>query len=252
MRAPERLEDVGAARQAGGRAVAVLGQRAAGAGGDQRRGGRDVEGRAPAAGARGVDEVVALARHRRGERAHRARQAGELVDRLPLRAQPDQERGDLRLGGLAGHDLGQHRRPPAPGPDRGPTRARRWPGSGASRYVKEVLQQRLALVGEDRLGMELDALGGSSRWRMAITTPPPVAETSKQAGSLVDHERVVAPDGQRRRQAAKIVRPSCSIVVVLPWTGRWRMTVPPKACASDWWPRQTPEGRHARLAGSGA
>ena len=105
----ERLEDVGAARQAGGRAVAVLGQRAAGAGGDERGGGRDVERRAPPAGARGVHEVGALARHRRGERAHGARQPGQLVDRLALRAQPDEERGDLHLGGVAGHDLGQHR-----------------------------------------------------------------------------------------------------------------------------------------------
>ncbi len=61
----ERLEHVGGARQAGGRAVAVLGDRAARAGGDQRRGRRDVEGRPPAAGAGGVDQVVAAGRDRR-------------------------------------------------------------------------------------------------------------------------------------------------------------------------------------------
>ena len=55
----ERLEQVGRARQAGGRAVAVLGDRAAGAGGDQRRRRRDVERRAPAARAGGVDQVLA-------------------------------------------------------------------------------------------------------------------------------------------------------------------------------------------------
>ena len=37
----------------------MLGDRAAGAGGDQRRGRGDVEGRGPAAGPGGVDEVVA-------------------------------------------------------------------------------------------------------------------------------------------------------------------------------------------------
>ena len=37
------------------------------------------------------------------------RQADELVDRLALRAQRDQHAGGLDLGGVAGHDLGQHR-----------------------------------------------------------------------------------------------------------------------------------------------
>ena len=45
---------------------------------------------------------------RRGERAHRRGQADELVDRLALRAQRDQDAGDLGLGRVAGHDLGQH------------------------------------------------------------------------------------------------------------------------------------------------
>ena len=40
---------------------------------------------------------------------------------------------------------------------------------------------------------------GSSRWRIAITTPPPRAETSNASGHGVvgDDERVIAPDGQR-------------------------------------------------------
>ena len=107
----ERLEQVGGAGGAGGGAVAVLGHRAAGAGGDQGGGGGDVEGRRPAAGAGGVEQVGALRRHVRGERAHRARQPGELVHGLALGAQRDQETGDLRLGGLAVHDL-------APAPQR--------------------------------------------------------------------------------------------------------------------------------------
>ena len=81
----ERLEHVGRARQAGGRAVAVLGHRAAGAGGDQRRGGRDVERAAPAAGAGGVEQVARAPRvDRRGERAHR-RAPGP---RAPRRSRP--------------------------------------------------------------------------------------------------------------------------------------------------------------------
>ena len=93
MRAPSASSTSAEPRQPGRRAVAVLGDRAAGAGGDQRGGRRDVERRAPAAGAGGVEQVVARRTStRRRERAHRARQPGELVDRLALRAQRDQER----------------------------------------------------------------------------------------------------------------------------------------------------------------
>ncbi len=65
----ERLEHVGRAGQAGRRAVAVLGHRAARARGDQRGGRRDVERLAAAARAGGVDQVVAA-------RGHRARRSG--------------------------------------------------------------------------------------------------------------------------------------------------------------------------------
>ena len=79
------------------------------AGGDQRGGRGDVERRPPAAGAGGVDQVVAAGRDRRRERAHRRGEADQLVDRLALGAQRDQHAGGLHLGGVAGHDLGQHR-----------------------------------------------------------------------------------------------------------------------------------------------
>jgi hypothetical protein len=42
----------------------------------------------------------------RGQLAHRARQARQLVDGLALGSQRDQEGADLRLGDLAVHDLG--------------------------------------------------------------------------------------------------------------------------------------------------
>ncbi len=106
----ERLEHVGRARQAGGGAVAVLGHRATGPGGDQRRRGGDVEGRPPAARAGGVDQIVAAGPHRRRQPPHRGREADQLVDRLALGAQRDQHRRGLHLGGVALHDLGQHRR----------------------------------------------------------------------------------------------------------------------------------------------
>ena len=103
----EGLEEVGRAGQAGGRAVAVLGHRAPRSGGDQRRSGRDVEGRPAAAGAGGVDQVVAAGPHRAREPSHGRGQADQLVDRLALGAQRDQHRRRLHLGRVALHDLGQ-------------------------------------------------------------------------------------------------------------------------------------------------
>jgi len=48
----------------------------------------------------------------RSEGAHRARQPGELLNGLPLRAQRDQEAGDLRVRHVAAHDLGEYGRCP--------------------------------------------------------------------------------------------------------------------------------------------
>ena len=70
--------------------------------------------------------------------------------------------GDLRLGGVAGHDLGQHRGGLARAPGRGPRRARRSPAVRTSLGIsgaQRKLQQQLAVVGQHRLGVELDALG---------------------------------------------------------------------------------------------
>ena len=73
---PERLQHVGRPAQPGGGAVAVLGQRAARAGGDQRRGGRDVEGR------------PARRRSRRCRRGRRARSARGSPARASSAARP--------------------------------------------------------------------------------------------------------------------------------------------------------------------
>ena len=61
-----------------------------------------------AAGAGGVEQVVALDRDVDGELAHRPREPGQLLDGLPLRPQGDQEACDLGLRDLAVHDLRQH------------------------------------------------------------------------------------------------------------------------------------------------
>ena len=81
----ERLEHVGRARARRGRAVTVLGDGAAAGGRDEGRRRGDVErARAVAAGAGGVDQVVARGRHGDDVRAHRARRADQLVDGLAL------------------------------------------------------------------------------------------------------------------------------------------------------------------------
>jgi hypothetical protein len=104
----ERLEHVGRAGQAGRRAIAVLGDRASRARGDDRGRRRDVERPPPPARAGGVEQVVAAGVDRRGHLAHRPRQARDLVGGLPLGPQRDEEPGDLDLARAAPHDLAQH------------------------------------------------------------------------------------------------------------------------------------------------
>src|SRR5215212_8666872 len=67
---------------------------------------------------------------------------------------------------------------------------------------KERLQQALAVGREHRLGVELDALGGQlavAHRHQHTAAPRGRLELAGQLG--VDHQRVVAPDGQRVRQA---------------------------------------------------
>ncbi len=70
--------------------------------------------------------------------------------------------------------------------------------------LEEVREQLPALLGEDRLGVELDALGR----QLAVAQPHQHAAAARgllqAVGQLrVDHQRVVAPDRQRRGQAAE-------------------------------------------------
>ncbi len=93
----ERLEHVGGAARRRRSAVAVLRDRRAACGRDQGgRGGDVVRVRAVAACADDVDEVASLRVDPQHVLAHRLRAAGDLVRRLALRAQRDEEAGDLR------------------------------------------------------------------------------------------------------------------------------------------------------------
>ncbi len=101
----ELLEDVGAPRLRGGRAVAVLDHLDAGAGGHDRRHRRDVHReRAVTAGADHVEHPTVDRERGRGG-VHRVDQALHLVDGLALGAQRHREPGDLGRAGLAGEDL---------------------------------------------------------------------------------------------------------------------------------------------------
>jgi hypothetical protein len=104
----ERLEHVGRPGEPGGRAVAVLGDRAPRARGDQGRGRGHVERLPSAAGAGGVHERVDAGLDRTREAPHRGGQADDLLDGLPLRAQGDEHGRRLDLRRVAGHDLRQH------------------------------------------------------------------------------------------------------------------------------------------------
>ena len=106
---PQGLEQIGRAASARVGAVAMLGDRAAGTRGDQRRRSGDVEGRGAAAGSGGVDQLGPLGADLGGERPHRPRQADQLGHRLPLGAKGDQEGAGLDRVGAPLHDLGQHR-----------------------------------------------------------------------------------------------------------------------------------------------
>jgi 2,4-dienoyl-CoA reductase-like NADH-dependent reductase (Old Yellow Enzyme family) len=68
--------------------------------------------------------------------------------------------------------------------------------------VKEVLEQVLAVVGQHRLGVELDALGRQAAMADAHEHAAAAGGGLEDVGQRlgVDHERVVAPDGERARQ----------------------------------------------------
>ena len=116
----------------------------------------------PAAGAGGVEQIVAFSGHMGGESTHRARQAGDLLHRLPLGPQGDEEAGDLRLGDLSVHDLSEHLGCllGAQVRARGERIDRSCQGRVGHQLSRKLPEQLPALFGENRLRMELHALGG--------------------------------------------------------------------------------------------
>ncbi len=186
----ERLEDVGGSARRRRGPVAVLRDRRAGARGDERgRRGDVVRVRAVAAGADDVDEIRALRLHVQDVLAHRLRAAGDLVRGLALRAQRDEEAGDLRLRRLAAHDL-----------------AHRLVRLGAGEVVS-VEQAGDGLLDHNRPSRKLRASAGPSgvstdsgwnctpatcsvRWRTAITSP----SSANAVGSSSSGSRVAASE----------------------------------------------------------
>ena len=151
----------------------------------ERRRGRDVDRlRAVAAGARRVDEVVALRVHREDVLAHRLGAAGDLVGGLALQAQRDQEAADLRRRRLAAHDRAHHlTRLVAPQVVAVEKARERLLDHAASRKLRASCGPTSVRTDS---GWNWTPSTGSSRWRTAITSPSAaVAETSRQSGIVV-------------------------------------------------------------------
>ena len=143
----ERGEDVGAAARRRHRAVAVLGHRGAGAGGNDRGDRRHVERAASvAAGAAGVDDAIAIDGQRRHALAHRQRGAGDLVRGLALHPQRDEQRAFLHVGGAAVHHFAEH-------------------------FVHFVAPEVLAV--DDALRMAMSIIARTSARKFAINWSPP-------------------------------------------------------------------------------
>ena len=221
------------------RAVAVLGDRAAGAGRDQRRGGRDVEGGAPAAGAAGVDQVVARASRRRRASARIVRgQAGELGNGLALGAQRDQEARVWTGSPRPSMISVEHRARPVAaevlaGAGVASIARVRMASHHAAHAPRKFASSRLPAAVRTDSGWNCTPSAGSSRWRTPMTTSPSHRRRprARRAGRG-RRQRVVAADGQRARRARED-RPA----VVLDLAGLAvhrlvpRTTLPPKACA---------------------
>ena len=165
----ERGEHVGGAGARGERAVAVLGDRHAGARHDEGRAGRDVVGaRRIAAGADHVDRV---GRRRDAQHllAHRGHRAGDLVDGLAAHAQRHQEAAHLRRRRLARHHA---------------VEAARGLLARQRRAGRDLGDERLEIVGHGQPLRALNAPRGgcrrlrAARGRSRRSTPPRCRENS--------------------------------------------------------------------------
>ena len=197
----ERRQRVGRAGFRRERAVAVLGDRHAGAGDDEGRAGRDVVGAGGvAAGADDVDRALrrldrrharrAWSRRRRRSRPTVSPRTRSAIRKPPICARRRLARHDDVEGASAssrvscspGGDLGEEalhvghvRRA------RRPARALKARGD-----LEEILEDAVAVLGGDAFGMELHAVHRiGSRWRTPMITPSSVwAVASRSSGML--------------------------------------------------------------------
>src|SRR5207244_4471287 len=181
---------------------------------------------AVAAGSGGVDEVLALRPHRQHVIAHRLRAARDLVRRLSLQTQRDQEAADLCGCRLTAHDRAHHL-------------ARLLPREVAA--VEQLLQRLLDHLRSRKFraicppwGVSTDSgwnwtpSTGSSRWRTAITSPSSArADTSSSSGTRVAASEWYRPASNGEGSPAKMPQPSCATGPALPWTSVRAGPTPP-------------------------
>ena len=106
----QRGQEVGGARTARHRAVAVFGHPRPGRGGEQRGAGRNVEtALAVAAGAASVDQIVEAMGNVQHSSPHGRGRAGDLRSRFPLHGQGHQQRRLQGIGKLAVHQPAEQR-----------------------------------------------------------------------------------------------------------------------------------------------
>ena len=123
--------------------------------------------------------------------------------------------------------------------------ARRWPpGRVDARLVREEIRAAAALPS----GVSTD-----SGWNCTPCRGQRAVAHRHQHAAAARRSARARRAARARRSASGSARPSAgsaaprrsprAVVLdlgVLPCTGSWRTTRPPNACASDWWPRQTP------------
>src|SRR5215203_3885003 len=135
----------------------------------------------PISGARGVHEIVPHGSHGKDVLPHCLGATGNLVRRLALRAERHEEACDLRRRRLAAHDRAHHL-----------TRLRtrevvpvEQPLNGPLNHASRKLRSRSRPCGVSTdSGWNCTPSIGSSRWRTAITSPSPSADTSRQSGTV--------------------------------------------------------------------
>ena len=164
----------------------------------------------------------------------------------PSRAAPTRNAAVCDLAGAALHDLVEHGRRVVGGQVRAVADGVDRAGEDLVRHQspapRKFASRSLAVGGEDRLGVELDALG---RQLAVADRHHDVARASRSPRTRRAGRGRRPASGSGRPAAgsgrpAKMPAPSCSISASLPWIGSPRIDRPPNASTIAWWPRQTP------------